>query len=104
MKLIILNDYDQVSEWTAKYIRNRIRKFNPGPDRFFTLGLPTGRRLKKISLYNAHSIEMQAYSDCVCIAGGTPLGCYKKLIEYHKKGEISFQYVKTFNMDEYVGM
>lgn len=35
--------------------------------------------------------------------GGTPLGCYKKLIEFHKKGEISFQYVKTFNMDEYVG-
>lgn len=36
--------------------------------------------------------------------GSTPLGCYKKLIEYYKKGEISFQYVKTFNMDEYVGM
>lgn len=35
--------------------------------------------------------------------GSTPLGCYKKLIEYYKKGEISFQYVKTFNMDEYVG-
>jgi len=51
-----------------------------------------------------HSIEMQIYSDCVCIAGSTPLGCYKKLIEYHKKGQISFQYVKTFNMDEYVGM
>ncbi|XP_016429370.1 glucosamine-6-phosphate isomerase 2-like isoform X1 [Sinocyclocheilus rhinocerous] len=77
MKLIILDDYEQVSEWTAKYIRNRIKKFNPGPDRFFTLGLPTG---------------------------STPLGCYKKLIGYHKKGEISFQYVKTFNMDEYVGL
>ena len=35
--------------------------------------------------------------------GGTPLGCYKKLIEFYKKGEISFKYVKTFNMDEYVG-
>jgi len=54
MKLIILNDYDQVSEWAAKYIRNRIRKFNPGPDRYFTLGLPTGRLVvKKITLYNA---------------------------------------------------
>lgn len=100
MKLIILNDYDQVSEWTAKYIRNRIRKFNPGPDRFFTLGLPTGRVIKQIRC---------VYLKCkpilsVCVAGSTPLGCYKKLIEYHKKGEISFQYVKTFNMDEYVGM
>ena len=28
---------------------------------------------------------------------------YKKLIEFHKAGEVSFKYVKTFNMDEYVG-
>lgn len=35
--------------------------------------------------------------------GSTPLGCYKKLIEYYKNGEVSFKYVKTFNMDEYVG-
>ncbi|MGH0169680.1 UNVERIFIED_CONTAM: hypothetical protein FKN15_062656 [Acipenser sinensis] len=34
----------------------------------------------------------------------TPLGCYKKLIEHFKKGELSFKYVKTFNMDEYVGL
>ncbi|KAK1159273.1 glucosamine-6-phosphate isomerase 1 [Acipenser oxyrinchus oxyrinchus] len=77
MKLIILDDYKQASEWAAKYIRNRILQFNPGPDRYFTLGLPTG---------------------------STPLGCYKKLIEHFKKGELSFKYVKTFNMDEYVGL
>ena len=35
--------------------------------------------------------------------GSTPLGVYKKLIEFYKNGEISFKYVKTFNMDEYVG-
>jgi len=29
---------------------------------------------------------------------------YKKLIEYYQKGELSFKYVKTFNMDEYVGL
>uniref|UniRef100_A0A3P8WBI2 Glucosamine-6-phosphate isomerase n=1 Tax=Cynoglossus semilaevis TaxID=244447 RepID=A0A3P8WBI2_CYNSE len=77
MKLIILNDYDQASEWAAKYIRNRILLFQPGPEKYFTLGLPTG---------------------------STPLGCYKKLIEYCKNGELSFKYVKTFNMDEYVGL
>ncbi|MEQ2211850.1 Glucosamine-6-phosphate isomerase 1 [Xenoophorus captivus] len=77
MKLIILNDYDQASEWAAKYIRNKILHFKPGPNKFFTLGLPTG---------------------------STPLGCYKKLIEYYKNGEISFEFVKTFNMDEYVGL
>ena len=42
MKLIILSDYDAASEWAAKYIRNKIIRFKPGPDRFFTLGLPTG--------------------------------------------------------------
>lgn len=36
--------------------------------------------------------------------GGTPLGMYRKLIEYHKEGKLSFQYVKTFNMDEYVDL
>ncbi|XP_062942104.1 glucosamine-6-phosphate isomerase 1 isoform X3 [Cynocephalus volans] len=77
MKLIILDHYFQASEWAAKYIRNRIIQFNPGPDKYFTLGLPTG---------------------------STPLGCYKKLIEYYKNGDLSFKYVKTFNMDEYVGL
>lgn len=77
MKLIILEHYSQASEWAAKYIRNRIIQFNPGPDKYFTLGLPTG---------------------------STPLGCYQKLIEYYKNGDLSFKYVKTFNMDEYVGL
>lgn len=35
--------------------------------------------------------------------GGTPLGMYKYLVEYYKAEHISFKYVKTFNMDEYVG-
>lgn len=35
--------------------------------------------------------------------GGTPLGMYKYLIKYYKAGNVSFKYVKTFNMDEYVG-
>jgi len=35
--------------------------------------------------------------------GGTPLGMYKYLIQYYEAGDISFKYVKTFNMDEYVG-
>lgn len=37
------------------------------------------------------------------ISGSTPFGCYQKLIEYYRSGDISFKYVKTFNMDEYVG-
>ena len=38
------------------------------------------------------------------VAGSTPLGMYKKLVEFHKEDKLSFKYVKTFNMDEYVGM
>lgn len=72
-----MNDYDKTSNWAARYIRRRIKEFNPGPDKFFTLGLPTG---------------------------STPLGTYRKLIEFHKSGDLSFKYVKTFNMDEYVNI
>ncbi|KAM9794959.1 glucosamine-6-phosphate isomerase 1 [Neosynchiropus ocellatus] len=77
MKLIIVEDCEKVGEWAAKYIKNKILKFKPGPDNYFRLGLPTG---------------------------STPLECYKKLVEFYKKGELSFQYVETFNMDEYVGL
>lgn len=35
--------------------------------------------------------------------GGTPCDMYKYLVKYYKAGQISFKYVKTFNMDEYVG-
>lgn len=28
---------------------------------------------------------------------------YEYLIQYYRAGDISFKYVKTFNMDEYVG-
>ncbi|XP_067122639.1 glucosamine-6-phosphate isomerase 1 [Centruroides vittatus] len=77
MRLVILNNYDETSTWAAKYIRKRIRQFKPGPDNYFTLGLPTG---------------------------STPLATYKKLIEFYKEGTVSFRYVKTFNMDEYVGL
>ncbi|XP_044737070.1 glucosamine-6-phosphate isomerase isoform X1 [Chrysoperla carnea] len=77
MRLVILDTADNVSEWAAKYVLKRIIDFKPGPGKYFVLGLPTG---------------------------GTPLGMYKKLIEYYKAGKVSFQYVKTFNMDEYVGL
>ena len=29
---------------------------------------------------------------------------YSKLVEYYKAGKVSFRFVKTFNMDEYVGL
>lgn len=77
MRLVIGDDYDDVSVWAAKYICNRINDFAPTADRHFVLGLPTG---------------------------STPMGTYRKLIEFHKRGKLSFRYVKTFNMDEYVNL
>lgn len=77
MKLIIADDVTSVADWSARYVLKKITNFKPGPDKYFVLGLPTG---------------------------GTPLGMYKKLIEFHKQGKISFNYVKTFNMDEYVAL
>lgn len=77
MKLIIRDSAEDVTEWAAKYVIKRINAFNPGPDKLFILGLPTG---------------------------GTPLGMYQKLVQAHKAGKISFKYVMTFNMDEYCGI
>ena len=46
MRLVILNTYDEVSEWTATYIRDKIKTFNPTADKPFVLGLPTGNEMK----------------------------------------------------------
>lgn len=77
MRIIIEPDADTVAAYAAEYIKRRINEFNAGPDRYFVMGLPTG---------------------------GTPVKTYKKLIEFYKKGELSFKYVKTFNMDEYCNL
>ncbi len=77
MKLIIHKNYNEISDWTARYITKRIKDFMPTEKNPFVLGLPTG---------------------------STPIGTYKKLIELNKLGEVSFKNVVTFNMDEYVGI
>ncbi|PAV56386.1 hypothetical protein WR25_07691 [Diploscapter pachys] len=77
MKLIIEETGSDVADFAAKYVRKRINEFGAGPDKYFVLGLPTG---------------------------STPLGMYKRLIEFYKAGTVSFRYVITFNMDEYVGL
>lgn len=77
MRLIIQNDYELISRWTANYIAERINQAKPDRDKPFVLGLPTG---------------------------STPLGTYRNLIELYRTGKVSFQHVVTFNMDEYVGI
>ncbi len=75
MRLIITEK--SIGEWAAVYVAKRINDFKPTPEKPFVLGLPTG---------------------------STPLGMYKKLIEFCKDGVVSFENVVTFNMDEYVGL
>lgn len=36
--------------------------------------------------------------------GSTPLGMYKEIIARYKAGEIDFKNIKSFNLDEYVGL
>lgn len=77
MRILIHENYKQISKWTANYIANKIIEFNPTPEKPFVLGLPTG---------------------------SSPVGTYTELIELVKQGDLSFKNVITFNMDEYVGI
>jgi len=36
--------------------------------------------------------------------GGTPVGAYQQLVEWYKKGDLSFAEVKSVNLDEYYGL
>ncbi|KAM4062943.1 glucosamine-6-phosphate isomerases/6-phosphogluconolactonase domain-containing protein [Hirsutella rhossiliensis] len=77
MRLIIRDDALAASSYVASYIVDRIKAFNPSPENPFVLGLPTG---------------------------SSPQGVYRILVDKYKAGEISFENVVTFNMDEYVGI
>lgn len=77
MRLVPLENADQVSKWSARYIADKINAFQPTAEKPFVLGLPTG---------------------------GTPQKTYQELIKLYQAGEVSFKHVVTFNMDEYVGL
>ena len=77
MRLIPLAKAQDVGQWSAQYIADKINAFRPTAERPFVLGLPTG---------------------------GTPLATYKALIALHQAGKVSFRHVVTFNMDEYIGL
>ncbi|KAI9475602.1 MAG: glucosamine-6-phosphate isomerase [Benjaminiella poitrasii] len=77
MRLVIRDDYEEVTLYVANYVKERIKQFNPTAERPFVLGLPTG---------------------------SSPVSVYKHIVEMYKRKEISFEHVVTFNMDEYVGL
>jgi glucosamine-6-phosphate deaminase len=77
MRLIIQDNHELASIWTANYISRKINLAQPTAEKPFVLGLPTG---------------------------SSPLGIYRELITLNKAGIVSFRHVVTFNMDEYVGL
>ncbi len=77
MRVIIEDNKANVALWAARHIVEEIHKKATVSEAPFVLGLPTG---------------------------STPLETYRALIECYKRGEVSFENVVTFNMDEYVGL
>lgn len=78
MKVLSFETVIDVADYTAKEIIKAIKEFTPTHEKpYLVLGLPTG---------------------------STPIPVYERLVQAYKKGEISFKNVKTFNMDEYVGL
>lgn len=55
---------------------------------------------------NIISAQVIMKPNCVLglATGSTPLGTYKQLIEWYKKGDLDFAQVKTANLDEYKGL
>jgi len=74
MRLVIQDTSAEVGDLVAAYVIKRIADFKPTATRPFVLGLPTG---------------------------SSPLLLYKRLVTAFKAGQVSFQHVVTFNMDEY---
>ena len=55
---------------------------------------------------NIISAQVILKPDCVLglATGATPIGTYKQLIEWYKKGDIDFSEVSSVNLDEYKGL
>jgi len=63
---------------------------------------------EQMSKYAAQIIAnfIKAKPDCVLglATGSTPIGTYRELIRLHKEEGLDFSQVKTFNLDEYLGV
>ena len=77
MKVIIRNNSKEGSIWAAHHIAEKIKAKAAVTDKPFVLGLCTG---------------------------STPIETYAELARMVQAGELSFRNVRSFNMDEYVGL
>jgi len=77
MRILIHENYQELSKWVAHYLAGKINRAISSPDKPFVLGLPTG---------------------------SSPIGIYRELVRLYREKKVSFKNVVTFNMDEYVGL
>ncbi len=78
MKVISFETVSEVADYAAGEMIKAIKTFVPTEEKpYLVLGLPTG---------------------------STPIPVYERLVQAYNNGDISFKNVKTFNMDEYVGL
>ena len=77
MRLLIHKNYENLRIWASSLIIKRVREFAPNAKKPFVIALPTG---------------------------SSPLGVYRNLISAYRAGEISFENVVSFNLDEYLGL
>lgn len=77
MRILIHENFQSLSKWVAHYVAQKINLAKPTAEKPFVLGLPTG---------------------------SSPIGTYQELVQIYKAGQVSFENVVTFNMDEYVGI
>lgn len=77
MRILIHENYQRLSEWTAYHVARKINDAKPTVDKPYVLGLPTG---------------------------SSPIGTYQALVKLYNEKKVSFENVITFNMDEYVDL
>ena len=75
MRFVLTNQ--NLGQWAADYIVEKINRFAPTADKKFVLGLPTG---------------------------GPVVDMYAGLCAAYEQSKVSFKQVVTFNMDEYVSL
>jgi glucosamine-6-phosphate deaminase len=77
MRLVIEDNSANVGFWVAAYVKKRIIEFHPSKDRPFVLGVASG---------------------------ASTIPVFKALVHFVRAGELSFDNVVTFNIDEYIGL
>lgn len=59
---------------------------------------------KKAAEYVLNKIKSSAQLNLGLATGGTPKGVYEELIDDYKLNQTSYTHIKTFNLDEYIGL